>query len=76
MKKDAIRDFMERFMEMVSGAAVLGVVGLGDRTGLFASIAGQGPLSVPQIAERSELNERYLREAHCASNPASRSMDR
>lgn len=63
MKQDAVRDFMERFMEMVSGAAVLGVVGLGDRTGLFASIAGQGPLSVPQIAERSGLNERYLREA-------------
>ncbi len=63
MDRDAIQAFMERFMEMVTGAAVLGIVGLGDRTGLFAGLAGQGPLTLAQIVERTGLNERYLREA-------------
>ena len=63
MNRDLVQAFMARFMEMASGAAVLGIVGVGDRTGLFAKMAGQGPLTLAQIVERTGLQERYLREA-------------
>ena len=62
MDRDAVRAFMARFMDMASSAAVLGVVGVGDRTGLFTKLAGQGPLTLAQIVERTGLHERYLRE--------------
>jgi 2-polyprenyl-3-methyl-5-hydroxy-6-metoxy-1,4-benzoquinol methylase len=39
---------------------------VGDRTGLFARLAGQGPLTLEQIVKRSALNERYLREVLAA----------
>ena len=62
MDRDAIRAFMERFMGMASGAAALGVVGVADRTGLFTHLAGEGPLTLDQIVERSGLDRRYLQE--------------
>jgi SAM-dependent methyltransferase len=61
--RDAVRAFMERFMQMATGAAVMGVVGVADRSGLFAALAGKGPLTIPEIAAASGLRERYLREA-------------
>ncbi len=63
MDREAVREFVLRFMDMVSGAAVLGIIGVGDRTGLFRQLAGQGPLTVEDIAVRTGLQERYLREA-------------
>jgi SAM-dependent methyltransferase len=51
---------------MVTGAATLGVIGVGDRTGLCATLAGAGALTLEQITERSGLQERYLREALAA----------
>ncbi len=63
MNREAVHEFILRFMDMVSGAAVLGIVGVGDRTGLFTRLAGQGPLTVEDIAARTGLQERYLREA-------------
>lgn len=62
MDRDAVRAFMERFMEMATGAALLGVVAVADRTGLFARLAGQGPLSLDEVRSRSGLQPRYLKE--------------
>lgn len=62
MDREAIQTFMERFMGMVTGAATLGAVRVADETGLFAKLAGQGPLTLAGIAERTGLGERYLRE--------------
>ncbi len=63
MDRAAVRAFMDRFMQMTSGAAVLGVLGVADRTGLFQKLAAQGPLTLEQVVERTGLQERYLREA-------------
>ncbi len=41
-----------------SGALVL----LGDRLGLYAALAGQGPATSTQLAERTQCYERYVRE--------------
>ena len=62
MNKEAMREFMGRFMEMTTGAAVLGVVAVADRTGLFRELQGQGPLGLEAIAEQSGLDRRYLEE--------------
>ena len=62
MNKEAMRAFMGRFMEMTTGAAVLGVVAVADRTGLFRDLQGQGPLGLDAIAARSGLQPRYLEE--------------
>ncbi len=62
MEREVVRAFLERFMGMVTGAATLGVVGVGDRTGLFARMAGRGPMTLAEVVERTGLQERYLRE--------------
>ena len=62
VNKEAMRAFMGRFMEMTTGAAVLGVVAVADRTGLFRDLQGQGPLGLDAIAARSGLQPRYLEE--------------
>jgi 2-polyprenyl-3-methyl-5-hydroxy-6-metoxy-1,4-benzoquinol methylase len=62
VNKEAMREFMGRFMEMTTGAAVLGVVAVADRTGLFRELQGQGPLALDEIARRSGFQIRYLEE--------------
>lgn len=49
-------------MGMVTGGATLGLVGVADRVGLFACLAGAGPQTLEQIADRSGLQPRYLQE--------------
>jgi len=45
------------------GVSVTGpLIVLGDRLGLWAALAGAGPTTPAQLAERTGLNERYLRE--------------
>ncbi|GAA1323527.1 class I SAM-dependent methyltransferase [Pseudonocardia xinjiangensis] len=57
---------MTEFLERVvteGGAAVAGLTtALGDRLGLYVAMAGAGPLTSGQLAERTGLNERYVRE--------------
>ncbi|MDE0887075.1 MAG: class I SAM-dependent methyltransferase [Myxococcota bacterium] len=62
MDKDEMRAFMGRFMEMTTGAAVLGVVAVADRTGLFRELQGQGPLTLSEIVARTGFQRRYLEE--------------
>jgi SAM-dependent methyltransferase len=62
MDKDRMRGFMARFMEMTGGAAVLGVVAVADRTGLFTAMAGKGPLRHADVVRESGLDARYLTE--------------
>ena len=45
------------------GAAISGLmVHLGDELGLYKAMAGAGPLTSAQIAERAGCDERYVRE--------------
>ena len=62
MDKDAMRAFMGRFMEMTTGAAVMGVVAVADRTGLFRALAGQPPSTLEEIAAHTGFDARYLEE--------------
>ncbi|BDH11318.1 class I SAM-dependent methyltransferase [Streptomyces hygroscopicus] len=59
-------DRVQRFLEKVitdTGAAVAGLcTSLGDRLGLYTAMAGAGPLTSAQLAARTGLVERYVRE--------------
>ena len=44
------------------GEVVALMIHLGDRLRLYRALAGAGPLTAPQLAERSGLHERWLRE--------------
>jgi 2-polyprenyl-3-methyl-5-hydroxy-6-metoxy-1,4-benzoquinol methylase len=62
MDKEAMRSFMGRFMELTTGAAVMGVVAVADRSGLFKAMAGRPPATIEEIVDYSGLDARYLEE--------------
>jgi SAM-dependent methyltransferase len=57
-----IQEFMGRFLSDMSGTAIGAMCALGDRLGLFRSMAEVGPATSSDLAARSGLNERYVRE--------------
>lgn len=54
--------FVERFVDMLNGAALIQMTSIGHRVGLFDAMAGKPPATSQQVAEASGLNERYVRE--------------
>ncbi|MFJ9417506.1 class I SAM-dependent methyltransferase [Streptomyces sp. NPDC101227] len=60
--EDRVAQFLERVITD-GGAAVAGLcTSLGDRLGLYAAMAGAGPLTSARLASRTGLVERYVRE--------------
>ena len=49
------------FTETVGGMGLLAVY-LGHRLGLFKELANNGTVTVSQLAKRTQLSERYVRE--------------
>ena len=62
MDRERVREFMTQFMQMATGATVMGIVGVADRCGLFKAMAGKGPLTLEKLVAETGLQERYLRE--------------
>ncbi len=62
MDKVRAKAFMGSMVNILNSGAVSMMVSIGHRTGLFDTMAGAGPLTSDQLAEKSELNERYVRE--------------
>lgn len=58
-KSDA---FAERMMGVLNGAALALMVSVGHRTGLFDALDGAGWVTSSELALRSGLQERYVRE--------------
>ncbi|WP_225850582.1 methyltransferase domain-containing protein [Streptomyces sp. HPF1205] len=60
------QDKVMQFLEQVitdGAAAIAGLcTSLGDRLGIYAAMAGAGPLSSADLAARTGLDERYVRE--------------
>ncbi|GAA1947893.1 class I SAM-dependent methyltransferase [Kitasatospora viridis] len=62
LDEDRMMEFLERVVTD-GGAAMAGMcTALGDRLGVYAAMAGAGPLTSAQLAARTGLQERYLRE--------------
>ncbi|MBR8638286.1 methyltransferase domain-containing protein [Streptomyces tuirus] len=57
-----VEAFMEKALGDLSGTMTIGLCHLGDRLGLFKDLAAHGPADSQELADRLELNERYVRE--------------
>lgn len=57
-----LHGFMTRVMGDLSGAITGILCALGDRLGLFGALAMSGPTTSDELAGRTGLDERYLRE--------------
>ncbi|MEX1006019.1 MAG: methyltransferase domain-containing protein [Acidimicrobiia bacterium] len=62
MDRTAVWAFMERFVDMASGAATLFTLAVADRSGLLAVLADSQPVTVDEAAGRSGLDRRYVEE--------------
>ncbi|MEO8725804.1 MAG: hypothetical protein ABI383_06735, partial [Acidobacteriaceae bacterium] len=59
---DQIMNFAHRAVADLSAAMCGPLLYIGDRLGIFKSMAGAGPVTCHQLAQSTGLNERYLRE--------------
>ncbi|MFD6111376.1 class I SAM-dependent methyltransferase [Streptomyces yangpuensis] len=57
-----VEAFMEKALGDLSGAMATALCALGDRLGLFKALADGGPARSHDLADRLDLNERYVRE--------------
>lgn len=62
LQKHKMDAFAERFLGDSAAAVRAGLNYIGDRLGIFKTMAGSGPLTVAELAERSGLDQRYLQE--------------
>src|SRR5262252_5080407 len=60
MKK--VEELAFRVVGDMGGAFVMALGYIGDRLGLFKAMAGAGPLNSEELAQKTGLNERYVRE--------------
>ncbi|MBY8886948.1 class I SAM-dependent methyltransferase [Streptomyces sp. PTM05] len=60
--EDKVMEFLEQVV--TDGAAAMSglCTSIGDRLGLYTAMAGAGPLTSAQLADRAGLMERYVRE--------------
>jgi SAM-dependent methyltransferase len=61
---DAARqeEFVGKVVEQISGTMTTLLGAVGDRLGLFKNLAAEGSATSTELASRTNLNERYLRE--------------
>ncbi|MGM0703605.1 MAG: class I SAM-dependent methyltransferase [Pseudomonadota bacterium] len=59
---DTTDAFETRLVQALNEGGLLLLTSIGHRTGLFEALAGQAPLTSQALAERTGLQERYVRE--------------
>src|SRR5215468_7156940 len=59
---EAIRAFAKRVFDNMSGFAVSGMIYLGHHLGLYRALQDAGPVTSAELAERTRLHERWVRE--------------
>jgi hypothetical protein len=59
---DKMRDYAKHMFGMMNGATVATMVALGDRLGLYKALCGAGAVTSSELAERTSLDERWVRE--------------
>jgi 2-polyprenyl-3-methyl-5-hydroxy-6-metoxy-1,4-benzoquinol methylase len=60
--QDARMAFGDQVVDDLGGAFAVGLAYLGDKLGLFSALAAHGPLGSAALAQRTGLQERYVRE--------------
>jgi 2-polyprenyl-3-methyl-5-hydroxy-6-metoxy-1,4-benzoquinol methylase len=59
---ERLKEFAKQVFDQMSGAAVSALIYLGDHLGLFRALAEGGPATSEELAGRTGLQERWLRE--------------
>jgi 2-polyprenyl-3-methyl-5-hydroxy-6-metoxy-1,4-benzoquinol methylase len=62
LDQQKLETFIERIVLDVGTAMRGGLMYIGDRLGIFAALAQSGPVTAAELAQRTSLDERYLRE--------------
>ncbi len=62
MDRARIETFMERFLDLASGATTMALLAVADRTGLLGWLAQAGSSTVDETAEGAGLERRYVEE--------------
>ena len=62
MDREKVWQFIERVTGFAGGFTTIGLLALGDRSGILAVLAAEGPLTITDLARRAEVDERYSRE--------------
>lgn len=60
--KDKAQKFLQQLMKDVAASFHSAMTYIGDRLGIFKAMAEGGPVTVAELAQRTGLQERYLRE--------------
>src|SRR5919109_3051003 len=60
--RDALEKFALRVWQYKQGEVVSLMIHLGDRLGLYRALDGAGPLTPAELAARTGLQERWVRE--------------
>ena len=60
--QDKVREFAGKVMTDTSGMTTTVLAALGDRLGLFKTLAAHGPTTSAELATAGGINERYARE--------------
>ncbi|MEZ6244152.1 MAG: class I SAM-dependent methyltransferase [Phycisphaerales bacterium] len=62
INQDKLNALLGQMVGDMGAAAAAPLVVIGDRVGLYRALAGEGPLTSAQLAEKTGTNERYVRE--------------
>ncbi|MDA2934694.1 class I SAM-dependent methyltransferase [Acidobacteria bacterium AH-259-D05] len=62
MDEKKIEELAFRVVGDMGGAFIMALGYIGDRLGIFKAMSGAGPLTSVELAEKTRLNERYVRE--------------
>lgn len=62
MDRTAIDTLIDRIIADRAGTVTIGLLYIGNRLGIFRAMAGAGPVTSGELAERAGLNERYVLE--------------
>jgi SAM-dependent methyltransferase len=60
--EDKLNAFMGQIVGELGATVNAGLIVIGDRLGLYRAMAGAGPMTADQLAERTGTTERYVRE--------------
>jgi len=62
VEMDRLEQLMGKVLDELGATLGIGLVSVGERAGLWEGLAGAGPLTSQELAERTGCNERYVRE--------------
>jgi 2-polyprenyl-3-methyl-5-hydroxy-6-metoxy-1,4-benzoquinol methylase len=60
--RNKVKKTVEHVFGFLGGAVVSGMIYLGDRLGLYKALEGAGPVTSEELARKTGLHERWLRE--------------